>query len=240
MSDEAAQQCLVLFANSDIPVVLPVPRNVDEFPRAGSKRNRQNEESVNSLQYIGSNEVQGREEFKGEVPAEILQQPVIAVPNLRPSQWESQVRDALERYSVFSEGARTHGPDFTPADWGAELPLQDIPWSQLAWVCSLGHPLDFIPTSHIQRVRLAFIHCLQAVFDSPNKITCGREFVSSQRYCLSTSVNVEELTLTRRLNSSWATVGHLKWVIFRGGWRRRCKPRTVVANSQVRRLPRIS
>ena len=79
------------------------------------------------------------------------------------------MRDALERYSVFSEGARTDGPDFTPADWGAELPLQDIPWSQLAWVCSLGRPLDFIPTSHIQRVRLAFIHCLQAVIDSPNE-----------------------------------------------------------------------
>ena len=36
-------------------------------------------------------------------------------------------------------------------------------------MCSLGRPLDFIPTSHIQRVRLAFIHCLQAVSDSPNE-----------------------------------------------------------------------
>ena len=109
MSEEAAQQCLVLFAGNDIPVVLPVPRNVDEFhqgggARAGSKRNRRNEESGNSLQYIGSNEVQGREEFKGEVPAKILQQPTFAVPNPRPSQRESQVRDALERYSVSSEG----------------------------------------------------------------------------------------------------------------------------------------
>ncbi len=122
---------------------LPVPRKVDEFHQgggeagAGIKRNRQNEEIVESLQYIGSNEVEGLEEFKGEVPAEILQQPAFAIPNLRPSQRESQVRDALGRYSVFSEGARTDGPDFTPADWGAELPLQDIPWSQFAWVCSL-------------------------------------------------------------------------------------------------------
>ncbi len=98
-----------------------------------------------------------------------FQQPAFAIPNPRPSQRESQVRDALECYSVFSEGARTDGPDFTPADWGAVVPLQDIPWSQLAWVCSLGRPLDLIPTSHIQRVRLAFIHCLQAVNDSPNK-----------------------------------------------------------------------
>ena len=131
MSEEAGQHCLVLFADSDIPVGLPVSRNVDEFQqggaRAGSKRNRQNEEIVEYLQHIGSTEVQGLEEFKGEVPAEIPQRPTFVNPNPRPSQRESQVRDALERYSVFSEGARTDGPDFTPADWGAELPLQDIP-----------------------------------------------------------------------------------------------------------------
>jgi len=134
MSEEAAKHCLVLFADSDIPVELPVPRNVDEFhqggARAGSKRNRRNEEVVGSLQYTGSPE--GLEEFKGEVPTENFQQPAIAIPNPRPSQRESQVRDALERYSVFSEGARTDGPDYyTPADSGAELPLQDIPWTQL-------------------------------------------------------------------------------------------------------------
>jgi hypothetical protein len=113
MSEEAAKHCLVLFGDSDIPVEVPVPRNVDEFhqggARAGSKRNRRNEEVVGSLQYTGSPE--GLEEFKGEVPAEIFQQPAFAIPNPRPSQRESQVRDALERYSVFSEGARTDGPD---------------------------------------------------------------------------------------------------------------------------------
>ena len=31
MSDEAAQHCLVLYADSDIPVCLPVPGSVDEF-----------------------------------------------------------------------------------------------------------------------------------------------------------------------------------------------------------------
>jgi hypothetical protein len=71
-------------------------------------------------------------------------------------------------YSLRGHGL-TDPTSLTPADWEAELPLQDIPWSQLAWVCSLGRPLDFIPTSHIQRVRLAFIHCLQAVIDSPNE-----------------------------------------------------------------------
>ena len=75
MSEDVAKHCLVLFADSDFPVGLPVPRNMDEFQqggaRAGSKRNRQNEEIVESLQYIGSPEVQGLEEFKGEVPAEI-------------------------------------------------------------------------------------------------------------------------------------------------------------------------
>ena len=100
--------------------------------RAGSKRNRKNEEIVDPGQHFGSTDVQGWEEFKGEIPAELPQQPAFINPGLRPSQRESQVREALERYNVFSEGARTDGPDFTPADWEAELPLQDIPWSQLA------------------------------------------------------------------------------------------------------------
>ena len=86
MTEEAAKHCLVLLADSDIPVELPVPRNVDEFhqggARAGSKRNRRNEEVVESSQYIGS----------PEVPAEIPQQPAFANPNPRPSQRESQVR----------------------------------------------------------------------------------------------------------------------------------------------------
>jgi len=98
------------------------------------------------------------EESKGEPPA------VTARPSTKRG---SQVRDALERYSTLADGARIDGPDFIPSDWSPDLPLQDIPWSQLSSVCSLGRPLDFIPTSHVQRVRLAFIHCLQAVLDSP-------------------------------------------------------------------------
>ena len=57
--------------------------------------------------------IQGMEEFKGEIPAEFFQQPAFVNPGLRPSQRESQVRDALGCYSVFSEGARAGGPDFT-------------------------------------------------------------------------------------------------------------------------------
>ena len=124
---------MVLFADNEIPVVLPVPRTVDEFQqggvRPGSKRNRRNEVNAEHTLRSGSPEIQGVEEFKGEIPAEVPQQPALDIPGIRSSQRESQVRDALERYSVFSEGARTDGPDFTPADWGAELPLQDIPWS---------------------------------------------------------------------------------------------------------------
>jgi hypothetical protein len=146
--------------------------------RPGSKRNRRNEVNAEHTLRCGSPEIQAVEEFKGEIPAEVPQQPAFDIPGLRSSQRESQVRDALDRYSVFSQGARTDGPDFTPADWGAELPLQDIPWSQLAWVCSLGRPLDFVPMSHIQRIRLAFIHCLQAVIVTPN------EYYLWKRVCL--------------------------------------------------------
>ena len=45
--------------------------------------------------------------------------------------------------------------------------LQDIPWRQPPLVCSLGRPLGFITTSHVQKVRRAFIHCLQALADAP-------------------------------------------------------------------------
>ena len=38
MSEEAGQHCLVLFADSDIPVGLPVSRNVDEFQQGSPSR----------------------------------------------------------------------------------------------------------------------------------------------------------------------------------------------------------
>ena len=64
MSEEANSRCLVLFADSVIPVVLPVPRSLEEFEqggaRAGSKRNRRNAEIVDLGQHhIGSTDVQG-------------------------------------------------------------------------------------------------------------------------------------------------------------------------------------
>ena len=177
--------------------------------RAGSKRNGRNEEIEEPMPHIGSPEVQGIQEFKGQISAKFFQQPAFVNPGLRASQRKSQVR-----YSVFSEGTRTDGSDFTPADWGTELLLlQDIPWSQLFWVCLLGRPLDFIPTSHI-----------------PTKNTCRRGCIFCQRFSSSTSANAEEPTWPRRWNLSWATVGRSKWATSRGGWRRRCKPRTIAVN----------
>ena len=69
MSEEAANHCLVLFADSDIRGAASssqrgrVSSRGGGAARAGSKRNRQNEEIVESLQYIGSTEVQVIEEF---------------------------------------------------------------------------------------------------------------------------------------------------------------------------------
>ena len=59
---------------------------------------------------VGRQKIQEVEEFKGEIPAEVPQQPAFDIPGLRSSQRESQVRDALERYSVISEGARRLHP----------------------------------------------------------------------------------------------------------------------------------
>jgi len=66
--------------------------------------------------------------------------------------------EALRQYSILVDGARVDGPD---------LLLQDIPWGHLPLICALGRPLDFIPTSHILKVRRVFTHCLQAVLASP-------------------------------------------------------------------------
>jgi hypothetical protein len=67
--------------------------------------------------------------------------------------------EAMKKYSILAEGAREGGPDYIPCDWA--------PWSQLPLVCALGRPLGFIPTSHVQKVRRAFIHCLQMVSAFP-------------------------------------------------------------------------
>jgi hypothetical protein len=75
--------------------------------------------------------------------------------------------EAMKKYSILAEGAREGGPDYIPCDWAPGLLIQDIPWNQLPLVCALGRPLGFIPTSHVQKVRRAFIHCLQMVAASP-------------------------------------------------------------------------
>jgi len=75
---------------------------------------------------------------------------------------------ALRNYSILVDDCNPDGPDYVPWEWDVDLLIQDIPWSELSLVCALGRPLDFIPTSHVQRVRRAFIHCLQAVVANPN------------------------------------------------------------------------
>ena len=75
----------------------------------------------------------------------------------------------MRKYSILAEGAREGGPDYIPCDWAPGLLIQDIPWNQLPLVCALGRPLGFIPTSHVQKVRRAFIHCLQMLFASPHE-----------------------------------------------------------------------
>ena len=81
---------------------------------------------------------------------------------------QASVQKALQQYNIRADGAREDGPDYRPSNWAADTLLEDIPWSQLPLVCSLGRPLGFIPTSHIMKVRLAFIKCLQAAFSDPN------------------------------------------------------------------------
>ena len=76
MSEEASSRCLVLFADSDTPVVLPVPRTVDEFQQegihAGSKRIRTQADSSQGVEPTRRSEqmrVEGVEESNGEPPA---------------------------------------------------------------------------------------------------------------------------------------------------------------------------
>jgi hypothetical protein len=63
MSEEAGSRCMVLFADNEIPVELPVPRTVDEFQqggvRPGSKRNRRNEVNADHTLRRGSPEIHG-------------------------------------------------------------------------------------------------------------------------------------------------------------------------------------
>ena len=116
-------------------------------------------------------QVVGIEESKGDDPISPLPLPDSSL--LQPSDPSAPhlphfipVLEALRQYEILADNARAEGPDYIPCEWTTDLLLQDIPWSQLPLVCALGRPLDFIPTSHILKVRRAFIHCLQAVLDT--------------------------------------------------------------------------
>ena len=77
MSEEACRQCQVLFADSDNPVKLPVSRSEAEFHqggiRAGSKRNRRNEETTAIKEAMVDVGPIGVEKSKGKIPAELHQ-----------------------------------------------------------------------------------------------------------------------------------------------------------------------
>ena len=90
------------------------------------------------------------------------------------------------------DGAREGGPDYVPCEWTSDLLLQDIPWSHLPLVCAFGRPLDFVPTSHILKVRRAFIHCLQAVVASPH------DELLWKRFCLLPTVLFIDIGKRRR------------------------------------------
>eukprot|EP01035_Chromulina_nebulosa_P069318 gene69318-biopygen18419 len=103
--------------------------------------------------------IQGAEESKGETP---IPHPIPSTPYRHLS-----AQEALRKYAVLADGARSDGPDYIPSTWDPQMSILEIPWSQLPLICALGRPLGFIPTSHVLKVRRAFIHCLQELADSP-------------------------------------------------------------------------
>ena len=92
MSEEAGSRCLVLFADSDTLLAeLPVPRSKADFQQGGfveearrpdKRKTTATVESIQSIRPIG---IQGAEESKGEIPAELHLQTAFAKPGLRPS-----------------------------------------------------------------------------------------------------------------------------------------------------------
>ena len=102
--------------------------------------------------------------------------------------------EALCQYSILVDGARVDGLDYIPCEWAADLLLQDIPWSHLPLICALGRPLDFIPTSHILKVRRAFTNCLQAVLALP------LDELLWKRFCHLPSVLFIDIGKRRRAN----------------------------------------
>lgn len=68
------------------------------------------------------------------------------------------------------------GPCCVPESWGVDLNIIDIPFAELGMVISLGRPVSFIPASVIGIVRMAFISCLQRIFQAPGDMKRVTEF----------------------------------------------------------------
>jgi hypothetical protein len=141
------------------------PSPIDATDEGRRKRTRESNDDP-AMQVVGGEESKGDDSFTlPSSPYPFLPQPcdptTPRVPQFIP------VLEALRQYELLADNARVDGPDFIPCEWTTDLLLQNIPWSHLPLVCALGRPLDFIPTSHILKVRRVFIHCLQAVMDTP-------------------------------------------------------------------------
>ena len=156
---------------------MQIPTSAEEFLSGGpltvgidSSRKRVRDSSGSSgtsLEIIGAEE--SKVDYSFPPPSRNsstdLPAPQIASPEPLPV---FPALEALRQYSILVDGARrVDGPYYIPCEWTADILLQDIPWSHLPLICALGRPLDFIPTSHILKVRQAFTHCLQAVLASP-------------------------------------------------------------------------
>jgi hypothetical protein len=158
-------------ANSPVPVSMDVlpssgPSPNDATDEGRRKRTRESNDDPAIMQVVGGEEPKGDDSFTlPSSPDPFLPQPcdptTPCVPQFIP------VLEALRQYSTLVDGARMDGPDYTPCEWTADLLLQDIPWNHLPLICALGRPLDFIPTSHVLKVRRAFTHCLRTVLASP-------------------------------------------------------------------------
>ena len=179
-----------------------IPTSAGEFLSSGPladditsrrKRVRDSPDSSGS----SSPEILGAEDSKGDTsfpPPSRISSSDLSVPTSASSE-SSHVFPALEalrQYSILVDGAREDGPDYVPCEWTSDLLLQDIPWSHLPSVCALGRPLDFVPTSHILKVRRAFIHCLQAVVASPH------DELLWKRFCLLPTVLFIDIGKRRR------------------------------------------
>ena len=226
------------------PHPVRIPTSEEDFLAGGpltvgsdSRRKRVRDSSSSSdtsLEICGAEESKGDYSFPPPSRNSItdLPAPQFASPEPLPV---FPALEALRQYIILVDGARMDGPDYTPCEWTADLLLQDIPWSHLPLICALRRPLDFIPTSHVLKVRRAFTHCLQAVLASP------LDDLLWKRFCLLPTVLFIDIGKHRRadldckINLILADTWPFKVGDFPG---RMTKPKPVKFSSTPNRGPR--